>query len=282
MISIAKTVLSVVIGLFLAASSSCLVAQETLPAPIPDPTPAEPASSLATIRSDKITGVELPSLQENEPVPQSFPEVQGPGEEVWQLILEEYQSAQEVSMLELRIRNLLEMERERVQRMMESQAADSTAGQSTSATGQSPLDQQLQNQASPSGTQTENPVEPQDVAASEDNTSLNSKRILSEPPDRLALADSLFVSGNNELALELYQGLSKSDADWWIRYQMANCLRRLGRWDEAKKLLREIADAGVDEPWVENAKWLIDIGNRKQSFSTELTTFDRFIKSKEK
>ncbi|WP_145371359.1 hypothetical protein [Maioricimonas rarisocia] len=84
------------------------------------------------------------------------------------------------------------------------------------------------------------------------------------PIDRLGLADSLFASGENALALELYRQLETSGDGleahdrYWVRYQIGCCYRRLNNIDEAQKWYRGVV-ADKEAGWVgELARWWLD------------------------
>jgi len=206
------------------------------------------------------------------------------GDEVWQLILNEYKSEQEVYLLELRIRNLLENERQRSERQRSEQQTNQAPmpnDPNSDPNGNSPaserdrrlFDPPLQTSTTPQNIEPTSPDQPRTTIAS-------SKRILAESPDRLALADSLFVSGDAELALQMYQGLAIDDPEGWIRYQIANCFRRMDRWSDAKPLLRETVESGISKPWLANSRWWIDIGDRQLEVEGELILLQKFIDSK--
>lgn len=90
-----------------------------------------------------------------------------------------------------------------------------------------------------------------------------------EPVDRLALADSLFGSGDPALALTAYQSidiatLSPTDKTW-LTYQLASCHRRLHDLKAASENYRAVLQQdenswlGVLARW-----WLETIENRQK------------------
>lgn len=89
--------------------------------------------------------------------------------------------------------------------------------------------------------------------------SILAKRMMDRPVDSLALAESLYRTGNIQSALKALRsveldGLSPSDRSW-IDLLTALCQRRLGQGDDAEALFREIAnDKSVDYP-TQAAKW---------------------------
>ncbi len=115
--------------------------------------------------------------------------------------------------------------------------------------------------------------------------SVAGQRILSEPPDRLALANNLFQTGQYELALQIYQGLrqqlSTSTDQLWVDYQIATCWRRLDRTDEAQKQLREIANRKSNDPnttpIIAMAQWWLDVLEKKMQYESNLQIMDDYI-----
>lgn len=80
--------------------------------------------------------------------------------------------------------------------------------------------------------------------------------------DRIALGDSLFVTGETALALQAYSGVEPaglSAADrYWIEYQLANCHRKLGNTAEAEKRYRQLAGL-IDAGWcARQSRWWLD------------------------
>jgi hypothetical protein len=80
--------------------------------------------------------------------------------------------------------------------------------------------------------------------------------------NRLALADSLFATGQSDLALQAYSSIELSKLAavdrYWIEYQIANCHRRLGDRTEAEQRYRKLAGL-VDGGWcAAHARWWLD------------------------
>ncbi len=109
------------------------------------------------------------------------------------------------------------------------------------------------------------------------------KRVLDKPVDRLALADNLFRSSELEMALQIYQQLDRlgpaSDDQAWIKYQIANCNRRLGKLDEAKKDFRELANSGVEDFPVPQARWWLDAIDRHAELESRSQRFEEILNS---
>jgi hypothetical protein len=87
--------------------------------------------------------------------------------------------------------------------------------------------------------------------------------------DRVYVADNLFAAGEYALANDIYLQVDRraisGDEAGWVEFQLANCSRRLGRLDDAKKSYRRV----VSDPtlgWLQDlAKWRLDaIDDREQ------------------
>jgi len=94
--------------------------------------------------------------------------------------------------------------------------------------------------------------------------------ITDEPVDRLGLADSLFATGEFQLALEIYTGLSAtnrpSDQKVWAEHQTAACHRQLGNDVEAETHYRRIAGNDHAGFLAENARWWLTVmGQRRDA-----------------
>ncbi|MBL8851694.1 MAG: hypothetical protein JNG89_18580 [Planctomycetaceae bacterium] len=92
--------------------------------------------------------------------------------------------------------------------------------------------------------------------------------------DRLALADSLFATGQSDLALQAYDSIELmklAAADrYWIEYQIANCHRRLGNKPEAEQRYRRIAGL-IDGGWcATHARWWLDALAKKADLERDL------------
>ncbi len=94
------------------------------------------------------------------------------------------------------------------------------------------------------------------------NASLLDNMVVEGPIDRLGLANNLFAVGEYPLALEMYQQTEgttlTSHQHFWVKYQAANCLRRLGKPAEASNLYRKLADQ-PEAGWLSTqARWWVE------------------------
>lgn len=104
--------------------------------------------------------------------------------------------------------------------------------------------------------------------------SLKQSFVIDGPIDRLGLADNLYLTGELVLALEMYEQIEASaespDEIFWVRYQAACCLRRLGRTDEAQAGYRRIAEA-PEAGWLhELSIWWLDRINERLVLEEDL------------
>ena len=81
--------------------------------------------------------------------------------------------------------------------------------------------------------------------------------------DRLGLANNLYAVGDYELALNMYEKIDMTDLtaqqQIWTEYQMANCLRRMGRNGDASNRYRRIAEQ-PEAGWLsEQSRWWVDV-----------------------
>lgn len=81
--------------------------------------------------------------------------------------------------------------------------------------------------------------------------------------DRLGLANNLYAVGEYELALDMYEKIDMTELtaqqQIWAEYQMANCLRRMGRNGEASNRYRRIAEQ-PEAGWLsEQSRWWVDV-----------------------
>lgn len=83
--------------------------------------------------------------------------------------------------------------------------------------------------------------------------------VMNEPVDRLALATNLYRIGEYGLALDGYERLladePKSPEQWWIRFQIAACYRKLGNPGKAEQEYRLVAGQSTAGFPAEAAKW---------------------------
>lgn len=81
------------------------------------------------------------------------------------------------------------------------------------------------------------------------------------PVDSRTLAETLFLVGDHAAALKMYRQLEqeeqRGDERTVLQYMIACCLRKLGKFDEASLLYREVANSGGDEVLMENAQWYL-------------------------
>jgi hypothetical protein len=104
--------------------------------------------------------------------------------------------------------------------------------------------------------------------------SLKQSFVIDGPIDRLGLADNLYLTGELVLALEMYEQIEASaespDEIFWVRYQAACCLRRLGSTDEAQAGYRRIAEA-PEAGWLhELSIWWLDRINERLVLEADL------------
>ena len=86
--------------------------------------------------------------------------------------------------------------------------------------------------------------------------------VVDGPIDRLGLANNLFATGEYPMALEMYQETAKSELTaqqhFWVEYQTANCLRRLGKPTEASQRYRKLSDH-PEAGWLsQQARWWVE------------------------
>jgi hypothetical protein len=103
--------------------------------------------------------------------------------------------------------------------------------------------------------------------------------------NRLALGDSLFGTGQTELALQAYDSVEVTKVSagdrYWIEYQIANCHRRLGNIPEAQKRYRKLAGL-VDAGWCAgHARWWLDALDTRAELQKSLATVKTSLKSME-
>lgn len=104
--------------------------------------------------------------------------------------------------------------------------------------------------------------------------------------NRLKLADSLFGSGETELAAKIYGefDLTKLDSTdrSWVKFQIASCHRRMGKSAEAESLYRALAaekDAGV---YAETARWWLDRISTRKTLESTLLQINQAVQTLEK
>lgn len=92
--------------------------------------------------------------------------------------------------------------------------------------------------------------------------------------DHLGLANNLFAVGQFELSLEIYQKIDLSTVSpqqqFWVEYQQASCLRRLGRSAEASNRYRRLADKPEAGSLSELARWWVTTLEHKRQLEKKL------------
>jgi tetratricopeptide (TPR) repeat protein len=83
-----------------------------------------------------------------------------------------------------------------------------------------------------------------------------------KPVDAPALAHALFQNGDYDGALQAYRLVDvktlNPEERAAIQYMTATCLRRLGKFDDASVLYREVANSKTSEVLVECAQWQLN------------------------
>lgn len=101
------------------------------------------------------------------------------------------------------------------------------------------------------------------------------------PIDRMGLADNLYQIGELVLALEMYEQISTVDISrtekYWIQYQTACCLRKLGRPAEAQKVYRQLAETS-EAGWLrELSVWWLDRMTERIALEADIQNLQQFI-----
>jgi len=96
----------------------------------------------------------------------------------------------------------------------------------------------------------------------------------SKPLDPLALAQALYRTGNYDGALRAYQLVPsknmKAGDRMFVQYGIANCLRNLGKWEEASGIYREIANARDEGNLAQCAQWQLGVMRWHQEMDSQL------------
>lgn len=112
---------------------------------------------------------------------------------------------------------------------------------------------------------------------------VKTKQILARPVDQLNLADSLFQSTETQLALDIYTKLLSMEENHsdklWIKFQIAACLRRMGKYDEARSHLRQITDSDSAEFPVPLARWWLEQLDAREKLVKSSQQLDVLIKA---
>ena len=99
---------------------------------------------------------------------------------------------------------------------------------------------------------------------------VSAKRVVPGVIDQIELGNSLFMAGHLEQAIEAYQNvkpheLSAFDGNW-SHYMTACCYRRIGRFDEAEAIYREVANDRNRVLFASQASdWLEFVRRRKKN-----------------
>jgi len=100
--------------------------------------------------------------------------------------------------------------------------------------------------------------------------------------DRVYVADNLFAAAEFVLADEIYRQVDRraisGNESGWVEFQLANCSRRLGRIDDAKKRYRRIV-ADPTLGWLQDmAKWRLDAIDEREQLVKEHARLDAAIR----
>ncbi|MFO1093774.1 MAG: hypothetical protein U0992_10755 [Planctomycetaceae bacterium] len=103
--------------------------------------------------------------------------------------------------------------------------------------------------------------------------------------NRLSLGDSLFATGQTELALQAYDAIDAvklpTTERYWVQYQLANCHRRLGNIPEAEQRYRRLAEL-VDGGWcAAHARWWLDALETRTEMQRDLNAIRETLKTVE-
>jgi len=75
------------------------------------------------------------------------------------------------------------------------------------------------------------------------------------------IAENLYKLGEYETALDIYKLSIKNnitkDKKMWISYQIANCYRKLGLYNNAVEAYREMQEVYEGTYWAKQAQWYI-------------------------
>ncbi|MFO0261009.1 MAG: hypothetical protein ACK53V_05230 [Planctomycetota bacterium] len=101
--------------------------------------------------------------------------------------------------------------------------------------------------------------------------------------DPLELANSLFQTGNYELALKTYlavaDSLDKPQDALWTEYFIASCRRILGDLPNAEKGYRGLVESRRPTRPVEAARWWLDNVERRKNIETTITQIDSYLQA---
>jgi hypothetical protein len=104
--------------------------------------------------------------------------------------------------------------------------------------------------------------------------------------DRVSIADNLFAAGEIVTAAQIYREiqlkeLSRSESGW-VRFQIANCHRRLGQTEDARKIYRRL----VAEPalgWLQDmSKWWLDALDQRDALLKDQQRIHELVQQAER
>ena len=110
--------------------------------------------------------------------------------------------------------------------------------------------------------------------------------VTNEPVDQMSLANNLAATGEDELALQIYQkidldNLSNRDAVW-VRYQIANCQQQLGNHAAAQRGFRQVTSAADGGWWSKHAHWRLDTNDKTARLRKRLDQLEAQLRELEK
>jgi hypothetical protein len=118
---------------------------------------------------------------------------------------------------------------------------------------------------------------PTSSVKSSPHTDNSGKTGTNTPVDSRTLAETLFLAGDHASALKIYRQLEqeeqRGDERTVLQYMIACCLRKLGKFDEASLLYREVANSGGDEVLMENAQWYLREMKERRELEGQLDEF---------
>ncbi len=129
--------------------------------------------------------------------------------------------------------------------------------------------------------------EPATKPARAEKTGLSASGLIKGLPvaaiDRVYVADNLFAAGEYMLANEIYEQVDRKaisqDEAGWVEFQLANCSRRLGRIDDAKKRYRRVV-ADPTLGWLQDmAKWRLDAIDEREQLVKEHARLEAAIRA---
>ncbi|QEG23357.1 tetratricopeptide repeat protein [Mariniblastus fucicola] len=115
----------------------------------------------------------------------------------------------------------------------------------------------------------------------------NANRIFPDPVNLFELGNSLYQTGELQTALEAYSQVDRSEITAaeavWLDFMMASCYRRMGSWENATSLYREVANQSSAPNLAKPARrWLkqLDLlSNSKSSFAQIETEISSLIET---